>query len=152
MPPNSSVARRDESLRNRACLVCECGVSTQRKNEDEKEKSEKPREVKVSFDFVLAIFPRFSFRSTRRVSSVERRTGEGGIAWNLVSSGGGGGGRQNRRFIDRVEFSRHLPATRGQQRGKLVVDWKSASERGSTHGANLLLKITPPRKIGLVSI
>lgn len=48
MPPNSSVARRDESLRNRACLVCECGVSTQRKNEDEKEKSEKPREVKVS--------------------------------------------------------------------------------------------------------
>lgn len=76
MPPNSSVARRDESLRNRACLVCECGVSTQRKNEDEKEKSEKPREVKVSFHFVLAIFPRFSIRSTRRISSVEREERE----------------------------------------------------------------------------
>lgn len=82
MPPNSSVARRDESLRNRACLVCECGVSTQRKNEDEKEKSEKPREVKVSFDFVLAIFPRFSIRSTRRISSLSND----GRRWNRVES------------------------------------------------------------------
>lgn len=94
MPPNSSVARRDESLRNRACLVCECGVSTQRKNEDEKEKSEKPREVKVSFDFVLAIFPRFSIRSTRRISSVEREEREKvesrGISCRVSSRGWGG--------------------------------------------------------------
>lgn len=41
-------------------------------------------------------------------------------------------------------------AGRGQETsGGLEI---GASERGSTHGANLLLKITPPRKIGLVSI